>query len=304
VMVVIIVVLMLARTGFGKSGSKLEVENFIGKNYYEEIQPKLETDYAKYVFKLEFEANSQKSEGEIVRQNPSGGTKIDFSDEVTLTVISNSTVEVPDVYGDMYSQAQTKLKNLGFIVTIEQVQDATKTVGTVISTEPEKGAQAPRGSTVKLLVAVKSRENLALVPNVVTWSVNDAKAMFEKEGLIADIVYINSTEDRDIVVMQSEEKGTLVEKGSSITIHVSNGVPPTSAPPASSTTEPPWLTDPSLTDPSATDPSATDPSATDPSSTDPSSTDPSATDPSATDPSATDPSATQPTTQPVAQPQA
>ena len=156
---------------------------------------------------------------------------------------------MPDVYGDMYSQAQTKLISEGFIVTIEQVQDPSRTVGTVISTEPEKGAQAPRGSMVKLLVAVKNRDNLAVVPSVVLWTVNDARAMLEDEGLIADVVYTNSNENRDIVISQSEEKGTLLEKGSTVTIYVSNGLPPTTTPP---TEDPSSTTDPSSTEPSST----------------------------------------------------
>ena len=257
VAVVLIVVLLLAKVGFGRNGTKLEVENFIGKNYYEEIQPKRDSEYSKYNFEIEFESNSQKTEGEIIRQTPSAGTKIEYSDKVILTVISNSTIEVPDVYGDMYSQAQTKLISEGFIVTIEQVQDPSRTVGTVISTEPEKGAQAPRGSMVKLLVAVKYRDNLAVVPSVVLWTVNDARAMLEDEGLIADVVYTNSNENRDIVISQSEEKGTLLEKGSTVTIYVSNGLPPTTTPP---TEDPSSTTDPSSTEPSSTeDPSSTDP---------------------------------------------
>ena len=81
--------------------------------------------------------------------------------------------------------------------------------------------------------------------------------MLEDEGLIADVVYTNSNENRDIVISQSEEKGTLLEKGSTVTIYVSNGLPPTTTPP---TEDPSSTTDPSSTEPSSTeDPSSTDP---------------------------------------------
>lgn len=248
-----IVIMLVMKSGMMNDNSRLEVENFIGKNYYEDIEPNLKTTYEKYNFETVLEANSQKEDGEIIRQSPSAGTKIVSDDVVTLTIISNSTVDVPDVYGNNYSQAQQKLIAAGFAVTIEQVQDSSHSVGTVISTQPEKGAKAPRGSTVKLLVAIKNDEvNDVVVPNLVGWSLSDAIDMLEAAGLMLDTnyVYINSEKDIDTVLDQSVAAGSSIAAGSYISLTLSNGytttLPPSTE--ATSSTDVSESTDTSSTD--------------------------------------------------------
>ena len=64
----------------------------------------------------------------------------------------------------------------------------------------------------------------AVMPQVVGLSLSDAESRLTEEGLVADVTYVDSTEDADIVIDQDIAEGEEVERGSSVGITVSNGI--------------------------------------------------------------------------------
>lgn len=165
--------------------------------------------------------------GEIIKQNPEHGKSIMLTNghiKVELTVSSGeTTVGVPDVANKEYKEAQQELKRLGFVVTIETVASDSITKDYVVSTIPAIGEKAEYGSTVVIEVSGGPEKETVAVPDLVGQSQTDATAMLEQVGLVASIVPVESEKTAGVIVYQNIEAGTLVNKHSSVVIHVSLG---------------------------------------------------------------------------------
>ena len=64
----------------------------------------------------------------------------------------------------------------------------------------------------------------AVMPQVVGLSLSDAEAKLAESDLVADVTYMDSTEDANTVIGQDIAEGEEVERGSSVGITVSNGI--------------------------------------------------------------------------------
>jgi serine/threonine protein kinase/beta-lactam-binding protein with PASTA domain len=95
--------------------------------------------------------DSDKPEGEVVKQSPEEGSSQPVGTTITLEV-SNGKVQVPDVTGVAQEQAEQALRDKGFLVAID-VQVSLKPPGTVITTDPVKGSYVEAGSKITLIVA-------------------------------------------------------------------------------------------------------------------------------------------------------
>jgi eukaryotic-like serine/threonine-protein kinase len=87
-------------------------------------------------------------EGDVIDQDPTGGTLFK-GDEVSLTVsLGPELVEVPSVRGFGIEAATERLTDLGFEVETESF--FPDPLGFVTGTDPPAGELAPRGSTITL----------------------------------------------------------------------------------------------------------------------------------------------------------
>jgi serine/threonine-protein kinase len=88
--------------------------------------------------------------GSVIRQSPSGGS-LYRGDQVTLVVSKGPVmVAVPDVTGKQADEAQKILEAAGFQVQRQTVLGGL--FGTVHHTDPAAGSQAPKGSTVVMVI--------------------------------------------------------------------------------------------------------------------------------------------------------
>ena len=56
----------------------------------------------------------------------------------------------------------------------------------------------------------------AVMPQVVGLSLSDAESRLAEEELVADVTYVDSTEEADTVISQDIAEGEEVERGSSV----------------------------------------------------------------------------------------
>jgi beta-lactam-binding protein with PASTA domain/tRNA A-37 threonylcarbamoyl transferase component Bud32 len=90
------------------------------------------------------------AKGNVISQDPSGGT-LYRGDQVTLVVSKGPVmVEVPDVVGTTLDEARKALEGAGFKVTVEKALGGF--FRTVRFQDPEGGTKAPKGSTVTLTI--------------------------------------------------------------------------------------------------------------------------------------------------------
>jgi len=107
------------------------------------------------------EEESDKPKGEVLRQNPTGGTRVREGSAVALTVSKGRSLEsVPDVTGRSSASARATLTAAGFRVRVVQ-KDTTKPDedGQVLSQRPEAGAERQRGAAITIVVGQLTEED-------------------------------------------------------------------------------------------------------------------------------------------------
>lgn len=131
-------------------------------------------------------------------------------------------VLIPDVIGEERTAAETKLKDLGMTVEVEEQYDENVPEGLVISQTPAPGEKAKRGTPVGLIVSLGPRK--IEMPSVVGLNVRTA------EERLLDFQHVNITETYDdqaeqgTVIEQTPEAGTLVvPKTAEVMLVVSKG---------------------------------------------------------------------------------
>ena len=159
----------------------------------------------------------------VIRSEPPGGTRADEGSTVTLVVSSGPPdVVIPSVDGFPEKQAVKRLSKAGFRVD-EPVRESSESVkrGRITRTVPGGGTVAPAGSRIRLFVS--SGPPRVRVPDVVGLSQSSAENALDDRDLIADVERVESDEPEDEVIEQSVEPGREVERGTRVTIQVSEG---------------------------------------------------------------------------------
>lgn len=210
------------------SSSKTEVPNFVNLNYETEILGN--SKYSKYKIDVEYEFSTQYDYGVVIKQSPTKGTKINADDVILLTINTNKTVAVNDVYAQPYLTAKLTLEAAGFKTTYEMVYDTSVEEGVVINTSPERGEEAPVGSTVTMYVSTCTDKNAVIVPPVVGYSSADAEEYIKSVNLqIGTITTVDSVQPAGTVVETIPAAGETAHPGDKVDIAISSGKAPVAA---------------------------------------------------------------------------
>ncbi len=163
---------------------------------------------------------SKQPAGNVIGQNPDGGTQADKGATVTLTISSGpAQATVPPVSGEGRNAATSELEKLGFVVRQVMRTDQTVALNHVISSSPDAGAKADVGSTVTLYVS--SGVAQVTVPAVVNQNIDDARSQLQAVGfVVATVQQTTQTQDPGTVLAQSPTATTKAGKGSTVTLTV------------------------------------------------------------------------------------
>ncbi|HEU4702786.1 MAG TPA: Stk1 family PASTA domain-containing Ser/Thr kinase [Conexibacter sp.] len=133
-----------------------------------------------------------------------------------------SDVTVPRVVGQDLPSATAELRAAGFETTVDRVTSG-RPANQVLAQDPAGGEQAQDGSTITLTVS--SGPGQVAVPSVDGLGEQKATAMLVDNGLVVDRV-VRQADDavpEGRVIKTSPEAGTTVDRGSDVTLYVSNG---------------------------------------------------------------------------------
>ena len=167
--------------------------------------------------------------GKISKQTPEAGEKVSKHTKIEVVVSSGlvgSKKAIPDVRGMSETEAQNELEDAGFKVTSSFQYDDSVESGKVISTTPEAGTKAEKGSTVTMLVSQGS--NKKTVPDVRGMADATAQSTIKSYGFnVGTVTYdYSDSVEKGMVISQTVEPGTKASAGTSISITVSNGPKP------------------------------------------------------------------------------
>lgn len=131
-------------------------------------------------------------------------------------------VPMIQIVGMEVEQAQKKLQKIGLkLYRIGTESSDEYEEGQILSQDVEEGEPVEKGTTIKVLVSSGAGE--FKVPNVVGNTETAAKNMLQEADLDATSTYQFSDKAEGIVISQSPADGTMVKKGDTITIVVSQG---------------------------------------------------------------------------------
>ncbi|MGQ0671041.1 MAG: Stk1 family PASTA domain-containing Ser/Thr kinase [Actinomycetota bacterium] len=136
-------------------------------------------------------------------------------------------VKVPSVVGFTQEAATSTLENEGFEV-VPEPKASDEDPGTVIEQDPPGGELAPEGSKVTIIVAKAPKP--VLVPNVVGQSQDVAEQILVEADFEVVVQTAPNEADPGIVFDQNPDGDTDAERGSRVTIFVSEGPETASVP--------------------------------------------------------------------------
>ena len=147
--------------------------------------------------------------------------KIKEGSTITVVVsLGSNTVKMEKVLGLTQEEAKSKLEALGLKVSIEEVYDNKVEAGYVVEQSVKENEEIDAGETINLKVS-KGIEKVT-VPDLLGKTEDEAKTAIKDAGLKLKTVASteDTTKDDGVVVKQSLEAGTEVDKNSTITITV------------------------------------------------------------------------------------
>lgn len=156
--------------------------------------------------------------GKVLDCTPAQGVRADPSSGVTLTVGAERII--PRVSGLSEDEATEALYAAGVNDLTIVRRNSDKDEGTALSVEPAEGQPFRSADPVTLVVA-----RPYTVPAVTGLSSDEALALLEEEGLTGTLTYVESDEDRGVVVKASPAVGEEVAAGAEIELSVSSPYP-------------------------------------------------------------------------------
>lgn len=205
--------------------NKVEVPNFNGMNYYNDIQGNKE--YEVFEFVTEFAEDGNRENGTVIEQEPGDDKKVKPGSKVTLTIVNNQELKLIDKSIIGMSKADADEYLISNKLKPQYINEYSETVkpGNVIKTVPEAGTSVKSGSTVKVYIATDVKEEVE-VPKVIGCGKDEAEQLLIGSGLtLGQVTEVNSDLEAGIIVTQSVLDGEKVPAGSAIDIEISNGTP-------------------------------------------------------------------------------
>ncbi len=204
---------------------KVEVANFVGLNYEEEIKDNPIYN-ENYNFEKIYESFSDAEAGTVFRQDPEAGTEVPKGTTIRIYIVqSGESVALPDYSGQDYRTVSDDLDAMGFVVSLVAKENEDVAVNTVIRTDPVADSMVPVGSTVTVYYAVSAKSDaLFKMPSLKGKKLEDVKELLEDKGLtLGDVDVVDSSEKKDVVIEQSPVSGSPVSKGDTVDLVVSSG---------------------------------------------------------------------------------
>ena len=167
--------------------------------------------------------------GTIIAQQPAPGENIEQGQAVNVTISTGrEQATVPQLIGlTSLDAVRTALSDANLQLGDITEEDSNQPAGYVLAQDPAEGAQLAAGSAVAVVVS----SGLIEVPDVREVTVAQALSDLAQAGFEVQQVEQESTlEPPGIVLAQSPQPGTSLERGSVVTITISLAPEPTEEP--------------------------------------------------------------------------
>ena len=173
-------------------------------------------------------------EGQIMHQEPAGGSKVQKKTDLWITVSMGKEPEtklMENVVGFTWEQVEKLLGGQGYEVRIRNEASYMNGEGEVIRTDPAADTELTAGQTIKLWVSTGPDIIEERMPNVIGMTIEDAEEVLDQIGFKnIKINEVHSDKPVDQVVHQSVQKNTKLDVTKEIILEVSKGPEETEPP--------------------------------------------------------------------------
>jgi len=176
--------------------------------------------------------HSHKLSGTVVSEAPGHGTSVAKGSQVTISVSGGpakpASVQIPNVINLNAAAATHQLHVAGFVVSPVKQASTTVARDAVISTNPQVGSTAAKGSTV--VMTYSSGPPRVAVPNVVDESLTAAKLLLQQRGFVVKPVpRVSTSQSPGTVLAQTPSSGKAAQ-GSTVKLTVAQAPAPVTLP--------------------------------------------------------------------------
>jgi len=159
--------------------------------------------------------------GAVVRQSPSGGSRVRRNVEVRLAISRGSDETLaPDLAGQPLPQAQRLLAEQGLLLGPTAKVHTNLPTGVVIAQNPPAGFPTRRGSAVSVLVSLGEEDRFYVMPNLVGQGEEEAVAILKEMGIEPRVTYQSFPAQARRVVLQEPSFGTRIKEKEEVSIVV------------------------------------------------------------------------------------
>ncbi|MFQ5946305.1 MAG: PASTA domain-containing protein [Anaerolineae bacterium] len=159
--------------------------------------------------------------GTVIRQSPSGGSRVRKNKEVRLTISRGSDETLaPDLVGRPLARAQRVLAEEGLLLGSTAKVHMSLPAGEVVAQNPPAGFPVRRGSAVSLLISLGEEERFYVMPNLVGQREEEAIAILKEMGLEPRVTYESSGGLPRRVILQEPSFGTRIKEKEQVTLVV------------------------------------------------------------------------------------
>ena len=233
-----------------KDKDYVEVPYLVGKTYSENFA----YEYSDFTIKLmPQEYDETYSKGQIMHQEPIGGSRVTKGTEIYITVSMGAEPEVKvmaDLIGTTQEEAKSYLDGQGFASVFKPEASTEYPEGQIIRTDPVKDTELKEGQIIYLYVSTGPDIVTGKMPNVVGEDIEAAQKILEAAGFKEIRTRsIASNKTKGQVLYQSEEKGLELDVTTEILLEYSEGPVETTEAPTEAPTKDPEGTAPQETQP-------------------------------------------------------
>lgn len=182
------------------------------------------------VGQIKHQSSDSIDRGKVIKTSPPAGSEIKRGRFVDIYVSDGAgMVPVPDVTGDEYHVAVSKLEKLGFEVIRENQFSNSVPSNHVIAQSIAADVEVkPTQTTITLTVSKgknsHGKHNLVKLPNLKNYSLKAAQEFAHKHGLTLQVSSTYSDKvKKGMIISMSPAAGTEVSRGSTIIVNVSEG---------------------------------------------------------------------------------
>ncbi|WP_156727731.1 Stk1 family PASTA domain-containing Ser/Thr kinase [Streptomyces apocyni] len=209
---------------------QVAVPSVVGETQ-EDAKAKLEGDEYGFTVTIEKEESTTVTAGEVLRQDPESGTKLEKGSEITLTVATaKPVVTVPALLGLTPEQAKAKLDEKGLVMGSQTEEESeAQPEGKVFEQLPAGGTDVDPGSTITIKIAKAPEEEEEEpddgkfpMPKITGMTLGQAKQVLAQNNL--QVGGINGSQDDASFVLRSNPKeGDEVKPGQRINLRTIGG---------------------------------------------------------------------------------